>query len=120
MSEPSQDELMAKEEARIKAKREANEQRRIRYLNAKVRLIGLDVQALDQQVLEKQQRKSQERDYDKFESKFPIYYSLKEERMRHSQTLLLSYRNPSHGNRTHPCPSYGRREANEGIPNEFD
>ena len=68
---------MAKEEARIKAKREANEQRRIRYLNAKVRLIGLDVQALDQQVLEKQQRKSQERDYDKFESKF-LPYSFQE------------------------------------------
>lgn len=60
---------MAKEEARVKARRDANEQRRIHYLNAKVRLIGLDVQALDQQVLEKQQRRSQERDTDKFESK---------------------------------------------------
>ncbi len=61
------DEVLAKEEARIKAKREANEQRRIRYLNAKARMIGLDVQSLDQQVAEKQRLKQNEKDADRFE-----------------------------------------------------
>lgn len=58
---------MAREEARIKAKREANEQRRLRYLNAKVRMIGLDVQSLDQQVAEKQRIKQSEKEADRFE-----------------------------------------------------
>lgn len=62
-----QDDVMAREEARIKSKREANEQRRVRYLNAKVRLIGLDVQTLDQQVAEKQRMRQTEKDADRFE-----------------------------------------------------
>jgi DNA polymerase III alpha subunit (gram-positive type) len=58
---------MAREEARIKAKRDANEQRRLRYLNAKARMMGLDVATLDQQVAEKQRMKQNEREADRFE-----------------------------------------------------
>lgn len=38
---------------RILAKREANEQRRKRFLNARKRLIGLDVEGLNQQLAER-------------------------------------------------------------------
>lgn len=64
-----QDELMAKEEAKIQRKREAFEQRRLRILNAKVRIIGLDVDALDAQVAEKRQNAADKTESDRFESK---------------------------------------------------
>lgn len=60
---------MAKEELKIARRRQMNEERRLRILNAKVRLIGLDVQALDEQVKEKQMKKMQDRDVDRFERK---------------------------------------------------
>eukprot|EP01035_Chromulina_nebulosa_P018506 gene18506-24223_t len=64
----SQDEAaLSKEELRIQAKRQANEERRRRFLDARKRLIGQDVQALDQQVLEKQKNKAYEKDLDKLE-----------------------------------------------------
>lgn len=65
-----QDELLAKEEAKIKRTREANEQRRLRILNAKVRIIGLDVDALDAQVAEKRQNASNKTDNDRIESSY--------------------------------------------------
>jgi len=60
---------MAREEAKIQRKREQNEQRRLRILNAKARIMGLDVQSLDQQVMEKEQQKQREKEADRFESK---------------------------------------------------
>jgi hypothetical protein len=42
---------MAKEQAKIILRRNANEERRIRYLNAPQRLIGLNSEALDAQVI---------------------------------------------------------------------
>lgn len=52
------------------AKREANEVRRKRFLDARTRLIGLDVSALDQQVAEKEKAKQQEKDLVKLERKY--------------------------------------------------
>lgn len=62
-----QEAQLAREEAKILRRREENEIRRQRYLQAKVRLIGVDVQALNDQVAEKQRMKQHERDTDKFE-----------------------------------------------------
>jgi len=49
-------EALAKEEQRIAAKRAINEQRKQRILNPRIRTIGIDVSALDQQVIEKQNK----------------------------------------------------------------
>jgi hypothetical protein len=64
-----QDKSLQREELRIKAKREANEERRKRFLNARSRLIGLDVAALDQQVAEKEERRRREQEITKLERK---------------------------------------------------
>ncbi len=64
-----QDEVMAKEESRINRIREAHEQRRLRILNAKVRIIGIDVDALDAQVAEKRQNAHNKSESDRVESK---------------------------------------------------
>jgi hypothetical protein len=61
-----QDALLAREDAKIHRKRELYEQRRVRVLNAKVRLIGLDVQALNGQVEEKQRQREIEKEEDRF------------------------------------------------------
>jgi hypothetical protein len=71
-----QDELLAKEEAKIQRTREANEQRRLRILNAKVRIIGLDVDALDAQVAEKRQNASNKNENDRLESEFDAVANL--------------------------------------------
>lgn len=63
---------MQRDELRIKAKREANEERRKRFLNARSRLIGLDVAALDQQVAEKAQRRQREQEIARLESESDI------------------------------------------------
>ena len=47
------DEVMAKEEAKIKMRQEANAQRLLRIRDARARTMGLDVNALDAQVEEK-------------------------------------------------------------------
>lgn len=65
-----QDEYLAKEQAKINRKKDLFEDRRKRILNAKVRLIGVDVDALNKQVLEKQRLKEMEKESDRFESKF--------------------------------------------------
>lgn len=85
---------MAREEAKIQRKREQNEQRRLRILNAKARIMGLDVQSLDQQVMEKEQQKQREKEADRFESKKTL-----EADIIFDLTLLLCHlRNPSNGN----------------------
>ncbi len=58
-----------KEEARIKAKREANERRCDRFLNARVRTLGVDVAGLNAQVAEKQANAQNGKDNDKLERK---------------------------------------------------
>ena len=47
------DAALVKEEARIRLKREQNAVRRDRFLDARKRVFGLDVEALDAQVAEK-------------------------------------------------------------------
>lgn len=66
----SQEEVIAREDAKIQRKRDQNEQRRLRILNAKARIMGLDVQGLDQQVVEKQQQRQREKEADIFASKW--------------------------------------------------
>lgn len=63
-----QDIALTKDELRIQSKREANEQRRKRFLDARTRLIGLDVEGLNQQVAEKQRIKDEEKTEAKLES----------------------------------------------------
>lgn len=67
--------MLSREQAKIDRKRELFEQRRVRVLNAKVRLIGLDVQALNEQVEEKRRLRSAEQDADAFAStiNFELY-----------------------------------------------
>lgn len=63
----TQDNTMSKEEARIKYKREQNEQRAARLQNGKARAIGLDIDALDAQVVEARYNRQQAKDADKME-----------------------------------------------------
>ncbi len=53
--EGGMDAALMKEEARIKLKREQNALRRDRFLDARKRVFGLNVEALDAQVAEKNQ-----------------------------------------------------------------
>ena len=53
-----QEEALAKDEAKLRHKREQNEIRRIRFHNARLRTIGIDVEALDAQVEEKRRQKN--------------------------------------------------------------
>lgn len=52
-----EDGVLSKEERRIQIKREAAEQRRLRLMNPRYRAIGLDVDALDNQVAEIQKNR---------------------------------------------------------------
>jgi hypothetical protein len=58
--------MLAKEQAKINRKREIFEQRRQRILNAKVRIIGLDINGLNEQVEEKKRMKDTEKEQDRF------------------------------------------------------
>ena len=58
---------LLKEEARIRLKRAQNNARRDRFLNARKRVFGVDVDALDAQVAEKKQNASDGVDEDKLE-----------------------------------------------------
>lgn len=53
--------VASREELRLQARRERDEQRRQRFLNAKTRTLGVDTAALDRQVAEKRARKEAER-----------------------------------------------------------
>ena len=53
--------LASREERRLEARRQRDEERRQRFLNAKTRTLGVDVAALDRQVAEKRARKEAER-----------------------------------------------------------
>jgi type II secretory pathway component PulM len=64
-----QEEAIAKEEARIRYKREQNEIRRQRFQNARLRTIGLDVEALDAQVQEKVKNKGDRDEVIRLDSK---------------------------------------------------
>lgn len=62
------DGALSRDEMRIKLKREANEQRRLRLLDARKRVIGLDVDALNEQVAEKERMKSDMKEIERLES----------------------------------------------------
>lgn len=66
----TQDHAIAKDQARINMRRDANEERRIRYLNAPRRLIGIDTQALDAQVAEIRKNRHDNKEADRMESEF--------------------------------------------------
>jgi len=51
-----QEDPLAREQREIQGRRARDEQRKPRYLHAKTRLFGVDTMALDQQVLEKQEK----------------------------------------------------------------
>ena len=61
------DAALAKEEARIALKRQQNELRRQRFLDARTRVIGVDVDALDAQVAEMTQRKADGKEAERVE-----------------------------------------------------
>lgn len=58
---------ISRDDARIKFKREANEARRLRILDAKKRVIGLDVDALNEQVADKERMKSNQKEQEAIE-----------------------------------------------------
>lgn len=64
-----QDIAMKKDQLRIDCRRNANEERRIRFLNAPKRLIGVDSQALDYQIAETRQNRDNFKEADRMESK---------------------------------------------------
>lgn len=71
---------MARDQLKIQRKRDMFEERRLRILNAKVRLIGLDVQTLNEQVKEKERMRQEEKEADRFARKlllinhFHVYF----------------------------------------------
>lgn len=67
LSEFGKQDSLSKEEARIKMKREANEARRLRLLDARRRVIGLDVDALNEQVAEKERMKSDQKEIERLD-----------------------------------------------------
>lgn len=89
---------MAKDEAKIRLRREANEQRRLRIMDARARTMGLDVEALDAQVEEKRRLKKLGQDNDDILSKtffnwvkfiVDFFFTLKNNRQLKSNGLLL-------------------------------
>lgn len=61
------DATLMKEEQRIAMKRAANEERRLRFLNARKRVMGIDVTALNAQVAEKAALAEAEKEADRYE-----------------------------------------------------
>lgn len=70
----AQDDVLAKEAAKIAYKRQQNEQRRLRIHNAKQRTIGLDIEGLNAQVAEKQRNNMRDRDLINLERKYSILF----------------------------------------------
>lgn len=64
---------MARDQLKIQRKRDMFEERRQRILNAKVRLIGLDVQTLNEQVKEKERLRQEEKEADRFARKLYLF-----------------------------------------------
>lgn len=58
-----------KEQMKLQMKRDANTARTARFLNARQRTIGLDVHALDAQVLEKKMSQDDDKEMRRLESK---------------------------------------------------
>ena len=75
---------MAKEQAKINHRRNADEERRMRYLNAPKRLIGIDAQALDAQVAEMRQNRDDHKEADRMESKHTIPINLDDKHNMHT------------------------------------
>ena len=58
---------MAKDDARIRARRERDEERRQRFLNARTRIMGVDAAALDEQVQEMRRGRNDAKESDRLE-----------------------------------------------------
>ena len=64
-----QEQALAKDEARIKARRERDMERRDRFLNARTRIMGIDAQALDEQVSSMRRSRDEAKETDRIDSK---------------------------------------------------
>ena len=69
----AQEEALDKESKRIECKRQANAARTERFLDARQRTLGLDLQALDAQVAEKKRNQQNDNDSDRLERMLFIY-----------------------------------------------
>ncbi len=65
---------MAKDEARINARRERDEVRRDRFMNARTRIMGIDAQALDEQVSAMRRGRDEAKESDRMDSKFDFTF----------------------------------------------
>jgi hypothetical protein len=74
IGENLQDEALRKEENRIRYKREVNRIRAERIHNARNRLIGLDVDALDAQVAEVQRNRQNDRLEDRLDRESLVWW----------------------------------------------
>lgn len=63
---------LEKDQARIKMKADANFQRNLRYKDSRLRTIGINLGALEQQVAEKKRMTDAEIENDRLESMFDI------------------------------------------------
>ena len=63
-----QEVALAKEDARIRGRRERDEVRRDRFLNARTRIMGVDAQALDQQVADMRKGRTDAKESDRIEN----------------------------------------------------
>ena len=61
--------MLRKEQKNILGRRERDEERRIRFLNARTRIMGIDTQALSEQVNESRYAKELEKEEMRMESK---------------------------------------------------
>lgn len=66
----SQDEAMARQQAKIELMRNANEERRLRFLDAPGRTMGINTQALDAQVALHQRNKEAAKESDRIDSEY--------------------------------------------------
>ena len=64
---------MQKEQAKIDLMRRGNEERRLRFLNAPNRTIGIDSQALDAQVAAMRRNRDDEKEANRIESERKIH-----------------------------------------------
>ena len=60
---------MAKQQAKIELMRNANEERRLRFLDAPGRTMGINSQALDAQVASHRRNREQEKESERIDSK---------------------------------------------------
>ena len=64
-----QEQALAREQSRINSRAERDEARRLKFLNARTRIIGIDTQALGQQCEEMRRKREEEKESDRQDSK---------------------------------------------------